>query len=37
MRKAGIMAIVPRGGGVKPGDPIRAVLPPPPHRPLEPV
>jgi MOSC domain-containing protein YiiM len=37
VRKAGIMAIVPRDGGVKPGDPIRAALPPPSHHPLEPV
>lgn len=35
IRKAGIMGIVLVGGEVRPGDPIRAELPPPPHRPLE--
>ncbi|HZV49723.1 MAG TPA: MOSC domain-containing protein [Candidatus Dormibacteraeota bacterium] len=37
IRKAGVMAIVRSGGEVRPGDPIRVELPPPPHRPLEPV
>jgi MOSC domain-containing protein YiiM len=37
IRKAGIMAIVRAGGDVRPGDPIHVELPPPPHRPLEPV
>jgi MOSC domain-containing protein YiiM len=37
VRKAGIMAVVRRGGDVRPGDPIRVEMPPPPHRPLEPV
>jgi MOSC domain-containing protein YiiM len=37
VRKAGVMAIVLAGGVVRPGDPIRVELPPPPHRPLEPV
>ncbi|KIL40022.1 molybdenum cofactor biosysynthesis protein [Gordoniibacillus kamchatkensis] len=35
IRKAGIMGIVITGGDVRPGDPIRVSLPPPPHRPLE--
>lgn len=35
VRKAGIMGIVLAGGEVRPGDTIRVVLPPPPHRPLE--
>ena len=35
VRKAGIMGVVVRGGVVRPGDPIRAVLPDPPHRALE--
>jgi len=35
IRKAGIMGIVLTGGEVRPGDPIRVVLPPEPHRPLE--
>jgi MOSC domain-containing protein YiiM len=35
VRKAGIMGIVLAGGPVGVGDPIRAVLPPEPHRPLE--
>ncbi|MCZ8520828.1 MULTISPECIES: MOSC domain-containing protein [Paenibacillus] len=35
VRKAGIMGIVLAGGEVRPGDPIRAELPPQPHRPLE--
>lgn len=37
VRKAGIMAIVVRGGDVRPGDPIAVELPPPPHQPLQPV
>jgi MOSC domain-containing protein YiiM len=37
VRKAGVMAIVVTSGDVKAGDSIRAVLPPQPHRPLEPV
>jgi MOSC domain-containing protein YiiM len=37
IRKAGVMAIVCAGGEVRPGDPIRVELPPPPHRRLEPV
>jgi MOSC domain-containing protein YiiM len=37
IRKAGIMAIVLSSGEVRPGDPIQVHLPPPPHRPLEPV
>jgi len=35
VRKAGIMAIVLRGGEVKRGDPITVTLPAQPHRPLE--
>lgn len=35
IRKAGIMGIVLAGGEVRPGDPIRLELPPPPHRPLD--
>ncbi len=35
VRKAGIMSVVARGGVVRPGDPIRVVLPDPPHRALE--
>jgi MOSC domain-containing protein YiiM len=35
IRKAGIMGIVLRGGQVRPGDVIRAELPPEPHRPLD--
>ena len=31
------LAIVLAGGAVRPGDPIRAELPPAPHRPLTPV
>ena len=34
VRKAGIMGVVLAGGEVRPGDPIRVELPPPPHRPL---
>jgi MOSC domain-containing protein YiiM len=37
VRKAGIMSIVLSGGEVRPGDSVRAELPPEPHRPLEPV
>ena len=37
VRKAGIMSIVLAGGEVRAGDPIEVELPPPPHRPLEPV
>ncbi len=37
IRKAGIMAVVLAGGMVRPGDPIRLVLPAAPHRPLQPV
>ena len=35
VRKAGIMSVVLRGGVVRPGDPVRVVLPDPPHRALE--
>ena len=35
IRKAGIMAVVVRGGPVQPGDPITVQLPDSPHRPLE--
>ena len=35
--KCGIMAAVVAGGDVRPGDAIRVILPPLPHRPLEPV
>lgn len=37
VRKAGILGVVLAGGPVVPGDPIMVDLPPPPHRPLEPV
>jgi MOSC domain-containing protein YiiM len=37
VRKAGVMAVVRRSGEVRPGDPVRVVLPAPPHRPLVPV
>lgn len=37
VRKAGVMAVVRRGGVVRLGDPIQVVLPPLPHRRLEPV
>jgi MOSC domain-containing protein YiiM len=37
VRKAGVMAIVLAGGEVRPGNPIRVILPPEPHQPLEPV
>ncbi|MFE0465509.1 MOSC domain-containing protein [Kitasatospora sp. NPDC058965] len=35
VRKAGIMGVVCTGGVVRPGDPVRAVLPAEPHRPLD--
>lgn len=37
VRKAGVMAVVERGGEVRPGMPIEVVLPELPHRPLVPV
>lgn len=37
VRKAGIMGVVVADGEVRPGDPIHAELPPPPHHPLAPV
>jgi MOSC domain-containing protein len=37
IRKAGVMGIVVAAGQVRPGDGIQLVLPPEPHRPLEPV
>jgi len=37
IRKAGIMAIVLKGGEVREGDPIRIELPALPHQPLAPV
>ena len=37
IRKAGVMAVVLKGGDVRPGDPIRVEPPPDPHRPLAPV
>jgi MOSC domain-containing protein YiiM len=37
VRKAGVMAVVLRGGEVAPGDPIFVELPAPPHRALEAV
>jgi MOSC domain-containing protein YiiM len=37
IRKAGIMAVVLRGGLARPGDAIRAELPQGPHLPLQPV
>lgn len=33
-RRAGVMSVVRRTGEVRPGDPVRVVLPPGPHRPL---
>jgi MOSC domain-containing protein YiiM len=33
--KAGVMAVVLRGGSIRPGDAVTAELPPPPHAPLE--
>ena len=35
IRKAGVMGVVLTGGPVRPGDPIRVALPPPPHARLE--
>jgi MOSC domain-containing protein YiiM len=35
LRLAGIMAVVLRGGTLRPGDRLRAEPPPPPHQPLE--
>ena len=35
VRKAGVMAVVRRGGEVRPGDPVTVVLPPEPHRALD--
>jgi molybdopterin converting factor small subunit len=37
VRKAGVMAVVLSDGEVRPGDPVRVELPPPPHQRLEPV
>lgn len=37
IRKAGVMATVVADGEVRPNDPIDVILPPAPHRPLEPV
>jgi MOSC domain-containing protein YiiM len=37
IRKAGVMSIVITGGDVRPDDPIAVILPPQPHRPLQPV
>ena len=37
IRKAGVMAVVERGGQVRTGDAIKLSLPPEPHQPLEPV
>jgi MOSC domain-containing protein YiiM len=35
--RAGVMAVVRRGGQVQPGDPVEVVLPETPHRPLPPL
>ena len=35
IRRAGVMAVVSKGGIVRRGDPTMAILPPPPHLPLE--
>jgi MOSC domain-containing protein YiiM len=35
VRKAGVMGVVLLGGEVRPGDAVRAELPPPPRRPLQ--
>ena len=35
VRKAGVMGVVLVGGEVRPGDPIRILLPPKPHTPLD--
>ncbi len=37
VRKAGVMAIVLKGGDIRPGDAIKLALPPEPHAALEPV
>ena len=37
VRKAGVMGIVLKGGVIRPEDGIAVLLPPEPHRPLEPV
>ena len=37
IRKAGVMAVVERGGDVLPGQPITLSLPETPHTPLRPV
>jgi len=37
VRKAGVMAVVRRGGTVRPGDAIVVQLPQPPHHALDPV
>jgi MOSC domain-containing protein YiiM len=37
VRRAGVMAVVRRGGEVRAGDPVTALLPARPHLPLEPV
>ena len=37
IRRSGVMAVVERGGDVRPGDALRVKLPPQPWRPLEPV
>lgn len=37
VRKAGVMAVVLTDGEVRPGDPIEAILPEQPYRPLQPV
>ena len=35
IRKAGVMAVVQQGGIVRPGNAVRAMMPPPPHHALE--
>jgi MOSC domain-containing protein YiiM len=35
VRKAGVMAVVLRGGPIRPGDPVTVEVPPGPHGPLE--
>jgi len=37
VRKSGVMGVVVSGGTVRPGDPVRAEFPAPPHEPLRPV
>jgi MOSC domain-containing protein YiiM len=37
VRRSGVMAVVRRGGEVRPGDEVRVVLPSEPHQPLAPV